>query len=60
MIIIHDVKVIHWMYGDGDESWEIFIDNVSDSTHEIVSEVFEALERIGNINNFTFTECWAN
>ena len=59
MLIIHDVEVIHWMYEDGEESWEIFIDNVSDSTHETVSTVFEALERIGNISNFTFTECWA-
>ena len=60
MIIIRDIEIIHWMYGDGNESWEIFIDNVSDSTYETVSRVFEALERIGNISNFTFKEYWAD
>lgn len=60
MTIIYDVEVKHWMYGDGDESWEIYVDNALDSTHETVSRVFEALERIGNIGNFSFKEYWAN
>lgn len=60
MFVVYDVEVRHCMYGNGDESWEIFVDNVLDSTHETVSRVFEALERIRHINNFTFTECFAN
>ena len=60
MVIIYDVEVKHWMYEDGDESWEIFVDNALDSTHETASRVFEALERIGNISNFSFKEHWAN
>lgn len=56
MIIFHEVEVVHWIYKDGVEDWEIFIDGASDRTYEIISTVFEALARIKNISNFSFNE----